>query len=127
MACFDSNFLIAWLQNDADALKKLEKLQHSPASTTMINAFELYKGIYRSKDKEKDIQKVKELLNSLELLTLDHESARMAGELDANMKSNTIGEADLLIASIVLTNGETLITRNTKHFERVPGLMVESW
>lgn len=127
MVCFDSDFLIAWLQNNADTLKKLEKLQPSSASTTMINVFELYKGVYRSKRKEKELQKVKELLDSLELLTLDHESARKAGELDADMKSNTVEEADLLIASMVLTNGETLITRNIKHFEKVPGLTIESW
>jgi tRNA(fMet)-specific endonuclease VapC len=126
MPCLDTDFLIAYLQNDADTLKKLEQMQGA-ACTTVINVFELYKGVYRSKEKQKEVLKVKELIDSLELLALDHESARMAGQLDATMKSNTVGESDLLIATIALANGESIITRNVKHFERVPNLKVESW
>lgn len=36
------------------------------------------------------------------------------------------GETDLLIASVALTNGQTVITRNVKHFPGIPGLSVES-
>lgn len=130
MACFDTDFLIAYLQKDADAIKKLEDLQagdDDAAITTTINAAELWKGVYRSKDKQKEIAKVKQLLDSLELITLDRESARMVGELDAATKSNPIGESDILIASIALSNNQVLITKNKKHFERIPGLQVEGW
>jgi tRNA(fMet)-specific endonuclease VapC len=51
----------------------------------------------------------------------------MVGELDAAIKSSPIGESDLLIASIALANKQALITKNKKHFERIPGLQVEGW
>ena len=131
MPCFDTDFLIAYLQNDPAATKKLKDLEarrEPVAATTIVNAAELWKGVYRSKkDREKEAAKVKWLLDSLELLLLDYESARIVGELDASMRSNAIGEPDLLIASIVLANGETLITKNIRHFGRVPGLKVASW
>lgn len=127
MVCLDTDFLIAYLRDDNAALKKLEGMQSDTICTTVINAFELYKGVYRTKENVKELYKVKELLNSLELLALDDESAEKAGKLDADMKSNSVGESDLLIASIVLKNSETLLTRNVKHFERVHGLAVESW
>ncbi len=38
-----------------------------------------------------------------------------------------IGRADLLIASIALANRTTLVTRNLKDFQKVPGLQVENW
>jgi tRNA(fMet)-specific endonuclease VapC len=95
--------------------------------TTTLNAAELWKGVYRSKEKQKEIAKVKWLLESLDLITLDYESARMAGEMDAATKSSPIGESDLLIACIALSNKQTLITRNKKNFERVPDLEVEGW
>lgn len=38
-----------------------------------------------------------------------------------------IGPFDQLIAGIALANNMTLITRNTREFERVPGLRVEDW
>jgi tRNA(fMet)-specific endonuclease VapC len=40
---------------------------------------------------------------------------------------NKVGRADLLIASIALANRATLVTRNRRHFEKVPGLMVVNW
>ncbi|MEO9296212.1 MAG: type II toxin-antitoxin system VapC family toxin [Nitrososphaera sp.] len=130
MVCFDTDFLIAYLQKDPDAIKKLEDLQagdNIEAVTTTVNAAELWKGAYRSKDGQKEAAKVRRLLDSLELITLDRESARMVGELDAAIKSNPIEESDLLIASIALANKQALITKNRKHFERIPGLQVEGW
>ncbi|MFQ5595922.1 MAG: hypothetical protein ACE5HA_17400 [Anaerolineae bacterium] len=38
-----------------------------------------------------------------------------------------ISRADLLIASIALAHRATLVTRNVRHFERVPGLIVTNW
>lgn len=60
-------------------------------------------------------------------MTPDYESARLWGHLSAELKSNTIGDPDLLIASIALSNKQVLVTRNKKHFERVPELEVEGW
>ena len=38
-----------------------------------------------------------------------------------------IGRADLLIASVALGNDATLVTRNLRHFRRVPNLKVVNW
>ena len=38
-----------------------------------------------------------------------------------------IGTMDLKIASIALANNATLLTRNTRDFEKVPGLRIEDW
>jgi tRNA(fMet)-specific endonuclease VapC len=38
-----------------------------------------------------------------------------------------IGPNDLMIASIALGNGLTLVTHNTGEFSRVPGLNLEDW
>jgi predicted nucleic acid-binding protein len=34
---------------------------------------------------------------------------------------------DVLIASVVLVQGERLVTRNVRHFEGIPDLLVESY
>jgi tRNA(fMet)-specific endonuclease VapC len=44
-----------------------------------------------------------------------------------NSQRIRIGTMDLRIASIVIANGATLLTRNLKDFARVPGLRVENW
>ena len=38
-----------------------------------------------------------------------------------------IGTKDLLIGAITLANGATLLTRNLRDFQKVPGLMIEDW
>jgi tRNA(fMet)-specific endonuclease VapC len=38
-----------------------------------------------------------------------------------------IGRADLLIACIALAHDATLVTRNLRHFRRVPNLRVSNW
>jgi predicted nucleic acid-binding protein len=39
----------------------------------------------------------------------------------------TLGEPDLRIASIALSQGLTVVTGNVRHVGRVPGLKVENW
>lgn len=39
----------------------------------------------------------------------------------------SIGTMDLKIASIAIANDATLLTANTQHFEKVPGLKFEDW
>ncbi len=38
-----------------------------------------------------------------------------------------IGTMDLRIASIALVEGATVLTANTRDFEKVSGLMIEDW
>lgn len=38
-----------------------------------------------------------------------------------------IGSNDLMIAAIALTHGLTVVTNNSREFQRVPGLKVEDW
>ena len=74
-----------------------------------------------------ELARVERLLAMFDILPLDQDSAKMTGEFHSKLKTNPIGEADLLIAGIAASKGEVLITRNIKHFERVPGLKVERW
>jgi predicted nucleic acid-binding protein len=98
-------------------------------STTVINLCELYSGAYGSKSPQKELAKVQDLVSNLGLLELDVGAAKRYGELvnNATLKRAPIGDFDLIIASIALEQGEKLVTRNVKHFSRVPGLATEQW
>ena len=60
---------------------------------------------------------------------LDYPSAKSAAAIKRNLEvaGTPIGHYDLLIAGIAQANNLTLVTRNTREFERVPGLRVENW
>jgi tRNA(fMet)-specific endonuclease VapC len=52
-----------------------------------------------------------------------------AGELIHHLYSigQPIGIDDIMIASIALGNGLTVMSANIKHFSRVPDLKTENW
>ncbi len=50
---------------------------------------------------------------------------RLTNELKA--KGSPIGDLDTLVASTALVHRQILLTRDKAHFEKVPGLVVESW
>jgi predicted nucleic acid-binding protein len=69
------------------------------------------------------------LLPNLRVLPFDASAALRYGELRAELErqGTPVGDADLRIASIALANGLTVVTGNVRHFEKVPGLLVENW
>ncbi|MEW5814696.1 MAG: type II toxin-antitoxin system VapC family toxin, partial [Spirochaetota bacterium] len=42
-------------------------------------------------------------------------------------QGNILADADIFIAATTIEKGNKLITGNINHFERIPGLLVESW
>ena len=66
-------------------------------------------------------------LGAFEILPLDEAAAAEFERLLGTKGLCRIGRGDLLIASIVLANKATLVTRNVKDFQKVPGLQLENW
>jgi tRNA(fMet)-specific endonuclease VapC len=131
MVCLDTSVLVALLRKDGAALDGLrtEAERGGTVSTTTVNLCELYAGAYGSREPEKELARVQELVSKLGILELDAAAAERYGELvnDAGLRQEPIGDFDLIIASIALEHGERFVTRNTKHFSRVPGLELERW
>ena len=58
---------------------------------------------------------------------LDFDSAAAAIVQQLQQQHIRIGTMDLKIASITLAHEATLLSRNVKDFQKVPGLLVEDW
>jgi tRNA(fMet)-specific endonuclease VapC len=88
--------------------------------TTVISRFELLSGARNPKQLARLVQ----LLGAIPSLELDDAAADAASEIRRSLERSgkTIGMADSLIAGIVTSNGGTLLTRNRRHFEPVPGI-----
>jgi tRNA(fMet)-specific endonuclease VapC len=120
MTVADTDVLIDFLKGkgEADAVEKL--LRHGLLRTTTISRFELLSGAKTSKQ----ASRVLRLLEAIPAMELDSQGADAASEIrkDLEGKGETIGMADSLIAGIVMSRRGALLTRNRRHFERVPGL-----
>jgi tRNA(fMet)-specific endonuclease VapC len=67
------------------------------------------------------------LLDEAEIVPLDARSTMAFERLQLIKGLKKIGRGDLLIASIALAHGATLVTRNLKHFRQVPQLRLVNW
>jgi tRNA(fMet)-specific endonuclease VapC len=68
-------------------------------------------------------------VESVEVVPFDANAAARFGKLGAQLLSRglPIGQLDTLIAAHALALGVTLVTSNSRHFARVPGLRIENW
>ena len=123
----DANAVIAVLNEPAGPVS-LRLRQHPPADVGLsaIVMHELYFGAFKSQRRERNLTLVDGL--NFEVLPLDQEDARHAGEIRALLAAQgPIGAYDILIAGQARARALTLITRNLREFVRVPGLMTENW
>jgi tRNA(fMet)-specific endonuclease VapC len=88
-------------------------------------------GIQRTRDVTQQVRPYDQLLNLVhfyqawKILRFDEKSA--ARFMGLRAQRVRIGTLDLKIASIVLENGGTLLSANSRDFDQVPGLQVEDW
>lgn len=74
-------------------------------------------------------QRVEQLLQVLTVLPLDPPADEHYADIRATLErgGTPIGSHDLFIAAHARSRGMTLITRNLREFQRVPGPVVEDW
>ncbi len=73
--------------------------------------------------------KVDAFCNLLPIREWTAETAECYGRMRAALESagTPLASMDLLIAAAALDGGAVLVTNNTAHFSKVPGLKIENW
>jgi predicted nucleic acid-binding protein len=95
--------------------------------TTPIILCELFKGCYLTNRPEESLVLLKKYITQTQLLDFDATSCSIYGKLSQELlrKGKLTQDQDLMIAAICIAHNVTLITKNKKHFENIPGLKVE--
>jgi tRNA(fMet)-specific endonuclease VapC len=105
--------------------------QHSPKDVAIstITLFELQYGIEKSQYRQRSEDALTKFLLPLDLIDLDRSSAIEAANIRAQLERNgmPIGPYDLLIAGLARSQDMTLVTSNTREFERIVDLRLENW
>ena len=123
----DTDTISFYLRGNESVKKQFIKHQYELASTT-INYAELVYGL-KKRDTKKYLPKVDMIFNNIKVYDFDKKSAKIFAILKANMSNQgiVVADMDLMIASIALANGESLISNNLRHFSKIDILDVESW
>lgn len=94
-----------------------------------ITRAELRYGVEMMDKFDKRRKRIDLLLRELSALPWSVEAADEFGRLKAYLRRNgtPVGDFDTQIAAHALAENLILVTHNTRHFERIPGLKLEDW
>ena len=128
MKLLDSDTCIGILRGRREVLQR-RIAETDEVATTWVTAAELFYGAEKSVSRDVNVALVARFLDTLPVLSTDLASARLFGEWKARLASagQIVADADLFIAAIALSRGATLVTGNRRHYERIPGLVIEDW
>ncbi|MBR5753142.1 MAG: type II toxin-antitoxin system VapC family toxin [Clostridia bacterium] len=126
----DTN-IIAYARNNRPEVV-LEKFREHDLFDMCISAITLAELEYGIANSSRPLQNrlgLMAFLTGIEVLDFDAEAAMEYGLIRTQLKRQgaPIGANDLLIAAHAKSRGLTLITNNTKEFERIEGLSIENW
>jgi len=125
----DTNTLIYFFKGLGNVSKHLLSKPPSDIAIPAIVLFELEVGIKKSTNPEKRITQLKDFLFPVDLIPFDYETARIAADIRVKLENqgHPIGPYDVLIAASAIAIQGTLVTHNTKEFQRVSDLKIEDW
>lgn len=96
---------------------------------SLIVLHELHMGCELHRDSVGELARVRVVLSNIEIEPFDEADMRSAAKVRAALRSGglTIGPYDSLIAGQALARDWTVVTANTREFNRVEGLNVIDW
>jgi tRNA(fMet)-specific endonuclease VapC len=111
------------------ALRALSSVPLASVAVSSLTVGELALGAHLSEDPAREQTKVEAFLGPIQALPFGREEAYRWAGLDARLRKqgNRIETEDAMIAATALVQGMTVVTGNTRHFERVKGLKVVDW
>lgn len=132
MIHLDTTFLVDVLREQrrdhfGPASEYLETLDADEVLATSVHVVcELMAGAYRARTSTSELERLARLCDSLVVRYPDETFAPQYGRLLAGLRGAgaTIDAMDLLIATAAVLDASPLVTRNAKHFSKVPGLVV---
>ncbi len=126
----DTN-IIAYAKNNrpAQVLERLKQQDPEDICISSITMAELEFGVYHSAKPEQNQVALMLFLSRIQIVPFDVDAAIEYGVIRADLtrKGTLIGANDLLIVAHAKALGLTLVTNNTREFERVEGLKLENW
>ena len=132
----DTAFLIDLINGHEGAAKLARRIDSGSPVTALsvISAHEYLFGVYFKYHNDKErleakLSSAQSDLSKFEIVPLTREIMEVSASIEADLvrAGRLVGINDVYIAATALTLGFTLVTRNIRHFGRVPKLEVKSY
>ncbi|RLD54473.1 MAG: type II toxin-antitoxin system VapC family toxin [Bacteroidetes bacterium] len=124
----DTNICIHYFKGQFGIKERIEKIGFENFAISEITLAELIYGAEKSQQTKRNMNVVDSFAKKIEILPI-LSSLKVYGKEKARLKSigKIIGDLDLFIGSTAIVNDMTMVTRNTREFERINGIEIENW
>ena len=112
-----------------EVIRRFKQFDVGDIGISSITVSELYYGVNKSQNPEKNLQRLTDFLMPFDVIPYDEDAANVYGRIRVQLQrqGQLIGPMDLLIAAHALSRDLILVTNNDREFRRVAGLTVENW
>lgn len=126
----DTNACIGIINHKPPQLRqKLFQLAVEHVAISQIVFYELEYGVCRSQHQQRNRDNLQQFLKYIQVLDWSSEQSQEAALVRCELmrQGSAIGHYDTLIAAHARSLQATLVTHNTREFERVQKLLLEDW
>ena len=125
----DTNTCICVMRSDPAVVGRLSAVSPGDCAISTITSYELYTGVEKCSDPDRESTKVGALLHTVHTLPFDAAAAKEAARIRAVLESEgrPIGPYDVLLAGHAVAAGLILVSANAAEFSRVAGLSLDNW
>ena len=108
------------------AQETLARLSDAGVAVSIVAVAEVYEGAFNTIDPQGTLDGMREFLGDFAILPITDQVVERFARTRALLRQQgqMIPDMDLFIASTALDANLTLITRNLRHFARIPGLQL---
>jgi len=126
----DTNICIYLIKkHPPEVLARFQQIQLKQLHIPTITLFELYYGIEKNNSQQRNLAALENFIAPLTVVDFTLDAAKKAAKIRNYLQKlgTPIGAYDIQIAAIAISLNMTLLTNNTREFERVKGLKLENW
>jgi len=122
----DTDTTIDWLAGRPTATQLLHSLAQQPLAISTVTYGEVYEGIHYGRHPAQALGVFRTFLRGITVLPVTRPIARQFGIMRGDLRNRglLIGDDDTFIAATAVHHNLTLVTRNLRHFQRIPGLIM---
>ncbi len=123
----DTNAVICMMKRQHGIQQRILEAGLDQCAVSEITLAELYVGFYKGKDERqrREVEAVKQLFTILPISPAIEQYAQCRAELE--MSGNRIDDFDMLIGCTAAYHNLVIVTHNSKHFNRIRGVITEDW
>ncbi len=124
----DTNIVAFMLRGRKDVLDRMLAIGVDSCHISEITYAELLYGVRCSKYPDRNYKVLRAFIRGIDMLPISNSLEEFA-EIKFYLRRNgkIVEDSDIYIGAAAIANNMVMVTENLKHFENMPGIVLENW